>query len=403
MWGGLSVASLGDQVFAVVLSWSGATLLGTNSGYLAATQAMGMLLVALLSGAWADQVEHRRMMILADLLRCATLAAVAVAWHLNGGPLGWTLFAAAFLMMAGIGLYRPAMQTVVPGIVRQPEELPATNAMIDTSERLARLLGPTLVGMASAATPLAGFVACAAAGFAASAASTWAILRRGPERLAAASRPGVIEAVAAGFRALRPQPLLWFMLWANIVINGAWFGAFFVGLPLIIERSGVTAPGGRGGLAVYGLVMAGYGAANLISTIMMGSLGARGVSGRMIFRGNFLLGAGIALMGLAGSYATGPWLFALLFAGSAMSAAGGPMQDVTMATLRQMLVPRRLMGPAVRASMLVNQSGSLLAMLAAPSAFGQIGVAPAVLVCGIAIVAVGMIGLRRFGTVSAPE
>jgi hypothetical protein len=401
MWGGLSVASLGDQVCAVVLSWTGAALLGTNSGYLAATQAMGMLLVALLSGAWADRVEHRRMMIVADLLRCATLATVAVVWTIADGPVAWTLFAGAFLMMAGIGLYRPAMQTVVPGIVRQPEDLPATNALIDTSERLARLLGPTIVSMASLAASLTSFIACAAAGFAISAASTWAILQHAPARLAAANRPGLIEAVSTGFRVLRPQPLLWFMLWVNMIINGAWFGAFFVGLPLIVERSGAAVPGGgNGGLAAYGLVMAAYGGANLLSTLMMGSLGVRGMSARMIFRGNYLLGGGIAVMGLAGSFASGAWLFPLLFLGSAISAIGGPMQDITVATMRQIQVPRRDMGAAVRAFMLVNQTGSLIAMLAAPSAFERIGIAPAVMVCGAAIIVVAMIGMRKFGSLA---
>ena len=402
MWAGLSVASLGDQVCAVVLSWTGAALLGTASGYLAATQAMGMVLVALLSGAWADRVEHRRMMIIADLLRGATLAAIAAVWAWSGGPVAWTLFAGAFLMMAGIALYRPAMQTVVPGIVARAADLPATNALIDTSERLARLLGPTIVGMASAAVSLSAFVACAAVGFAVSAGSTWAIIRAAPERLAAASRPGIVKAVTTGFAVLRPQPLLWFMLWVNMVINGAWFGAFFVGLPLIVERSGVVVPGGGGGgLAVYGLVMAGYGGANLLSTLMMGSLGVRGMSGRMIFCGNFLLGGGIVVLGVAGHCVQGPLLFALLFAGAAISAAGGPMQDITVATLRQIQVPRRDMGAAVRAFMLVNQTGSLLAMLAAPSAFEAIGIAPAVVVCGVAIIGVGLVGMRRFGAAAA--
>ena len=382
----------------MVLSWSGAKLLGTASGYLAATQAMGMMLVALLSGAWADRVEHRRMMIIADLLRGATLAAIAAVWAWRGGPVAWTLFAGAFLMMAGIALYRPAMQTVVPGIVARAEDLPAANAMIDTSERLARLLGPTIVGLASAAVSLTAFVACAAVGFAVSAGTTWAIIRATPERLAAASRQGVVKAVTTGFAVLRPQGLLWFMLWVNMVINGAWFGAFFVGLPLIVERSGVVVPGGGGGgLAVYGLVMAGYGGANLLSTLMMGGLGVRGMSARMIFRGNFLLGGGIVVLGLAGHFVAGPLLFALLVAGAAISAVGGPMQDITVATLRQMLVPRRDMGAAVRAFMLVNQTGSLLAMLAAPSAFEAIGIAPAVVVCGVAIIAVGLVGMRRFG------
>ena len=143
--------------------------------------------------------------------------------------------------------------------------------------------------------------------------------------------------------------------------------------------------------------MAGYGGANLLSTLMMGSLGVGGMSGRMIFLGNYLLGGGIAVMGLAGMFMHGPWLFACLFAGAAISASGGPMQDITVATMRQIQVPRRDMGAAVRAFMVVNQTGSLITMLVAPTAFNTLGIAPAVLVCGAAIGAVGLIGMRRFG------
>jgi hypothetical protein len=77
------------------------------------------------------------------------------------------------------------------------------------------------------------------------------------------------------------------------------------------------------------------------------------------------------------------------------------MQDITVATLRQIQVPRRDMGAAVRAFMLVNHTGSLLAMLAAPSAFEAIGIAPAVVVCGVAIIGVGLVGMRRFGAAAA--
>ena len=380
-----------------MLSYSGATLLGTASGYLAATQAIGMLAVALLSGAWADRVEHRRMMAGADLLRCATLAAIAAIWATHGAPVGWSLFPAAFLMMAGLGLYRPAMQTVVPGIVRRAEDLPATNALIDTSERLARLLGPALVGVATTAAPLFVFVLCASAGFAISAASNLRLVRLVPGRLAAANRPGLIEAVASGFRALRPLGLLWFMLWVNMAINGAWFGAFFVGLPLIVQRSGVTPLWGSGGLAAYGQIMAAYGGANLISTLVVGSIGVAGMSGRMVFRGNFMLGGGIVLIGAAGAFAPAGVQFPLMMLGAAISAVGGPMQDITVATMRQMQVPRRDMGATVRAYMLTNQTGSLLTMLAAPTAFDAIGVAPAVVVCGAVIIAVGLLGMRRYG------
>ncbi|MCX7382827.1 MAG: MFS transporter [Alphaproteobacteria bacterium] len=376
MWGGLSVALIGDQMFSVVRSWVAASVFGTSAGGISAAMSIGMLTVALFSGAWADRVEHRRMMILADLLRVGALFIVAASWAIAGAPLGWSLFVGVFLMAIGMGLYRPAMQTVLPGIVRHPDELPAANALIDTTDRLSRLLGPAIVGAATAIAPLWAFVAVAGLGFAASAASTRAILR--------------------GFRVLRPHALLWFMLIVSGWINGAWFTAFFVALPLIIEQTGVTAPGGGGGLAAYGYIMMGYGGVNLLSTLITGSRGLRALTGRTIFWGNHLLALGIAIMALAAILAPPDWRFAWLFLGSSIAAIGGPMHDITVATLRQLAVPGRDMGSAVRAFMMLNHFGALIAMMLAPSILDTIGLAATTLVCAVTIFIVAAFGMVRF-------
>ena len=396
MWGGLSVASIGDQMFSVVRSWVAAAVFGTASGYLNAAQSVGMLAVALLSGAWADRVEHRRMMIGADLLRLAALLLVAASWALAGTPVGWALFLGVFLMAVGMGLYRPAMQTVLPGIVATAEELPAANALIDTTDRLSRLIGPAIIGAASVLAPLWAFVAAAGLGFAASAASTLLILRRQPARLAAAGRPSLLGAIIGGFRVLRPHPLLWFMLMVSGWINGAWFTAFFVALPLIIEARNVTVPGGGGGLAGYGYIMMGYGGVNLASTLVTGSRGLKALTGRTIFWGNFLLAAGIVIIGAAAILAPADWLFACLLLGSSIAAIGGPMHDITVATLRQLAVPGREMGPAVRAFMLLNHLGAFIAMLMAPTILDAIGVAATTILCGTTICAVAALGIMRF-------
>ena len=116
-----------------------------------------------------------------------------------------------------------------------------------------------------------------------------------------------------------------------------------------------------------------------------------------IFSGNVILGSFMAGMGLAAMVAPRAWLFAVLLACSACSAVGGPMQDITMATLRQTALPLADMAAAVRAYMVMNALGMLLALLAAPWLFGAIGVAQAVLLCGAAVAAVGIVGLLRHG------
>jgi hypothetical protein len=88
-----------------------------------------------------------------------------------------------------------------------------------------------------------------------------------------------------------------------------------------------------------------------------------------------------------------------MMAASGLAAIGGPMSDITIATLRQTLLASADMAAAMRAYMVMNNLGLLVGMLMAPGLFHGVGVAAGVALCGLAIALAGMTGVLRLGSV----
>jgi hypothetical protein len=76
-------------------------------------------------------------------------------------------------------------------------------------------------------------------------------------------------------------------------------------------------------------------------------------------------------------------------AAAALAAIGGPLHDITMATLRQIALPRADLAAVVRAYMVMNQLGLLVVLLASPLLFRLFGVPQSVMLFGATIFAVG--------------
>lgn len=387
LWGGLTLSAVGDQLYAVALVWVAVSVFGAAAGYLSALQAGCGLAAALLAGRWADGWEHRRAMAVADLLRAAVLLLLVAWWLGRGGPPPAGLVGAILVLAGAEAVFRPALAAALPGLVADRAMLPAANALFDTTDRSARLVGPGLIGLLAGLVPVVHFFSLDALSFLLSAAAVLA-LGRGV-RLPPRPRAGGLAGIAHGFAVVRGHRLLWTVLLFSGPINGLWLASFYLALPLLIEQAGIAGPGGTG-LGAFGLVISAYGCTNLAATLVIGSRAVPAHPGRMMFTGSLIVGLGTA--GLAMGSAAG---LGALMAAAAFGAVGGPMKDIPLAVLRQTALPAQDVAAAVRAFMVTAYGGSLAAMLAAPWAARLLGPGRLVVTCGSLLMGLAALGLLR--------
>lgn len=380
LWAGLATSAIGDQLFAVVLGWVGTGLFGGDAGYLGALQGGVVMAVALFSGPLADQVAPRATMVAADATRALMLVLVVALWLAASAPSGVMLIAAVAVLGAGSAFFRPSMQAALPSLAASPASLPAVNALLDTTDRIARLLGPGIIGLLAALIPQVHFLSLDALSFLVSAACVLGTIRYRSVHHAPPPRGPLLVELGRGFRAMNRVPVFRKLLYTGGLINGVWYGVYFVAIPLLLRQD--HAP-----LSAYATVISAYGATNLAATLVIGSRPLSPRPAVMIFGGNIVLGGFMALIGFAGLLPVSwhEWLIPIL---AACSAIGGPMQDITFATMRQIVLERHDLAAAVRAYMVVNNSGTLITLAIAPWAFLAMGVAATIAVASLLLTVV---------------
>ena len=391
LWAGLSLAAIGDQVYRIALIWLSVELAGAEAGWVSAAESAAVLATALFAGAWTERWDHRRTMIGADLVR-AILALMPLAAWASGHLSLWTLVIPSVALAALRGVFEPALQASLPRLTPTPTLLAPTNALMDATARLARLVGPTLAGALAAVLPTVGLMAVTAATSLASAGAILSLRRDLPRRTQDA-RGSRLEMLMRGVRAVRRRPYFTYILWRGGVVNGLWVVAMWLSLPLAVQRGGLEAFGATG-LAVVGLVMGAYGVGNVTGNLIVGGLPIRAPVA-MIIAGNAVVGVGLALMGWAALAAPPAAVIPLMMAASTFTALGGPLSDVPMATLRQSVFPLHEVAAVYRLSIVSDWGGMLLATLLAPMALRVVSPAAAILFCGLGIAAVALFGLTQ--------
>jgi MFS family permease len=385
LWGGLATSSVGDQLYAVAIAWIAVEAFGPAAGYLAAIQAAVTIATALLFGAWADTQEDRALMIGADLTRAAALLVLIALWFAGGSAAAAGLGLAVVILAAGQALFRPTVQRVLPRLVPNPTLLPAANALFDATERIARLLGPGLIAVLASLIPQIHFLTLDAITFLVSAISVWRIgpiaamprIKRGP----------ILANIKLGFAAMGRDPMMRTMLQLTGLNYGTWYMAIFLGIPLLLAGPGDS-------IARYGLVISSYGVGNLAANLAVGSINLPRRTGRLIFGGNLLNGTGIMLMAIAAAH-PGAMMMPALTAAAALAGAGGPMSDLPRAVLMQSLLPHAEIAAAMRAWMVANYTGLLLAMALAPALIEHTGAEAATILCGAGTAWIGVYGMLR--------
>jgi len=393
LWAGLSLAAIGDQIYRIALVWLSVQLAGAHAGWVTTAEAATVLATALFAGAWAEGWDRRRTMIGCDLVRAGLALAPVIAWatgHLNL----WTLLVPSVALAALRGVFEPALQASLPQLASSRALLTPTNALMDATARLARLVGPTLAGALAGFLPTVGLMAATTLTSLASAIAITSLRDQLPRqsRPAGGSR---LEMLTRGFRAIQDRGYFRYLLWRGGVVNGLWVVSLWLCLPLAVQRGGLEAFGAHG-LGVVGLVMGAYGVGNLASNLVVGGLVLRRPV-TMILAGNAVVGLGLALMGWAALAAPKDLAVPLIMAASAFTALGGPVTDVPMATLRQTVFAPHEVAAVYRLSIVFDWGGMLLATAFAPLALQAVSPEKAILLCGAVIVAAAAAGLTQPG------
>src|SRR4051794_4281354 len=240
-----------------------------------------IVLLALPSGALADTLDRRRLLIAVQLFLVG-VGCVLTALTLAGRMPATLLLTLTFALGAGQALTAPAWQALIPDLVPRPQ-LASASALGAISMNLARAVGPAIAGVLIARTGAGVVFGLNTVTFAIFVLALWRWRPAAddyagePERFAAAVR--------AGGRYVRHSPVV-----RRILLRAALFlvpgSALWALLPLVASRRLGLSSGG------YGVLLGAVGVGAVAGAILLPRLRARWSSNRL------LLVAGIAFAGV---------------------------------------------------------------------------------------------------------
>lgn len=384
LWLGLCLSCVGDYFYLIAIMWTAAKLAGSGAGLVAACQSGAAMVVAPLAGALADRLDRRRLMIAADLGRAACVA--ILAGLAAGGHLGMTPMVIVALALGSLGsLFTPALFATIPAIIERDDQLQAANALVDSTRRIARAVGPSLAGAAAAAMSIASFFAIDAFSFCASAIAIF-LIRPRAARQETAPVSGVLW-MARGIRetvgVVRAHAGASWALATLFVSNATWCAGFQVGAVLLASRELGMGIGG------YSLLVGAYGAGNVVGNLVVSSVEIKRRP-LAIYGSKLVFGAGFLVMAAAPSVA-------VAMAGAVIAAIGGPLGELpTVAMLQTEFAPDQR-GRVFGLYLTAQQTGVAAGLLLAAPIFAVAPTRYAIASCAIALGASGIAGMARFG------
>lgn len=381
LWAGQALSSIGDEIYRVGLTWLAVGLLGPDTGLLNAGAAAALMILSFVGGRWADRWEPLRTMVRIDLIRAGVVLLPVIVSLFRPVPLA--LLVAVALTLAALGaFFDPALQSTLPHFAREPRLLRSTNGLMSTTIRLARMVGPMLVGLLSNLVPMIHFFTLDAVSFIASAWSVHSIGQRLPAPAASHERlPSFWQSISAGFRTVSAEPGMPFVFWLKALTGGTWNLAFALGIALLVQQ---LAPGSA---RSFGLVVACYGAGNFLGALYFGNH-SRPDPARLMFSGYALFGIGFIFLGCA---PTIPWMMAAgVFSGFA-----GPMNELAFSDTIQSRFPANEISRVVRLRMAVETLSTLIFTGISPLLFRTLGPRGTIVFCGLTWVGSGALGFLR--------
>lgn len=377
LWLGQTFSSLGDEIYRVGLTWFAIGLLGADTGYLTAGQTAALMLLSFFGGKWADRWHPIKTMVSVDLIR-AFIVLIPVTISYFGTVSISCLWIVALTLAALSAFFDPATQATIPILAKDNKTLQATNGLMGTTIRLARMVGPAIVGLFAALIPMIHFFTLDALTFIISAICVYPLIKFVPTDPETIKRTDFKESIKASFRLIRQRAGMRYIFLAKALTSGTWSMALMIGFPLLVHNS-------TGGDArSFGLVMASYGVGNFAGAIFFGSR-LRSRLMRMLFGGYVWLGMGFILIGIAPTIG---WIvLAACFTGFS-----GPMNDLAFIDLVQKEFAIKDLAKIFRLRITVESAGTLFFTLISPILIKTITVRGVIVLCGTIWILVGVLG-----------
>jgi MFS family permease len=297
------------------------------TGMVGLAQAVALLVLSPLGGAYADRVDRRHLLQGAQAVSLVVAVALA-ALTFAGNAQAWQVIVSVVLTTAAATFDQPARQALIPAMVPR-EELPQAFSLLNPSRELAILIGPALAGILIAVQGPALMYALDAV--------TYVVLivilglLRTPPLVPDTRSSSLVTNIAEGASFIvHKRPLIWQLM--TLDLSATLFGAYRVVLPaMAVDVLHVGATG-------YGLLSAAPSAGALLATyVVFRVVGTSQRLGRVLLWASVGYGVAVAALGLA------PVFWLALLAGAALGGCDAMATTIRHAAV-QLETPDELRG-----------------------------------------------------------
>ena len=401
----LVASMIGAGIWMVALVWQIVAIGGgaAELSLVAGASAVGMLLTTLLGGALADRMSQRRILLVVEVVRAASVGIVALL-SLTGTLAAWQLAAVAFVGGVMAGLYYPAYSALLPSVLPEDQLMAANGFEGMARPVLMQAGGPALASaLIAISSPGAALAVAALTGVAAA-----VCILKVPETPLRGERPELEQAdadadatagnanagnttprhpavallvdVSEGFRYMVRTPwLLGTLTFASLLIFLI-MGPFEVLVPFVIKDRAA------GGPDDHALILAAFGIGGAVGSAVIASLR---MPRRYLTVMNLLWAFGclpLAVFGLTDQI----WVMAIaaFLVGAAFN--GGV---VIWGTLLQRRVPPQMLGRVSSLDFFVSLAFMPVSMAVAGPVGESLGLPVVFLIAGIAPLVIGVVAI----------
>ncbi len=372
---------------SIATEWAHFVALGVFAYQQGGTSAVGVAglvrllpagLLAPFAASLGDRFRRERFLMVMMLLGAIALAGSAVAAFAENTTL---VFVFAGLMGLSSTLIRPALQALLPSLVRTPDELIASNGATSTIESIGTLIGPLFAGVLVSIADV-GLAFAFGGGLLLTGAALMARVRveSSIELTSAAENESVGRLVTAGFRTVTRTPrarLVVLLMVAQSFVRGC------LNVLIVVAAFRVL----HGGAADVGYLTAAIGVGGLIGAIGAMTLGGRRLA---VPFGLSLVFWGVPIILMASQPYFAPMLLLLAIVGAANS-----IEDVAGFTLLQRIIPNEMLTRVLGLIWGLAMGAVAIGSIAAPAVVRAIGPRSAFLVVGSILPLLMIITYRR--------